>query len=129
MKLKKLKPLAVTDVPEKLKKGVLYICLECDVAVHLCPCGCGEKVVVIIAPDQWKLKFNGSNVTIFPSIGNSYFKCRSHYYIRDNRVIWLRKMPKTNTDERLSCNFAYVCSRIRYALKKTITYLKQKVKI
>lgn len=82
----------VSRIPNVIEKGILYVCLECNVIVHLCPCGCGEKVVIILAPEHWKIKYNGEGISIYPSIGNTYFSCRSHYYIRDNKVEWLEKM-------------------------------------
>lgn len=57
----------VRRVPEELEDGVLYICLECDVVVHKCACGCGEKVVLPLAPEHWKLYYDGV-VTLSPSI-------------------------------------------------------------
>ena len=44
----------VNRIPEKLYPGILYICLDCNVVVHLCACGCSEKVVIPLAPDQWR---------------------------------------------------------------------------
>lgn len=79
----------VSRVPTTLEPGTLYICLECNVVIHLCPCGCGEKVVLPIAPDQWHFNYDGEGVTLSPSIGNFQFPCRSHYFIRNNRVIWV----------------------------------------
>jgi hypothetical protein len=57
-------------------------------AVHRCACGCGEKVVTPFSPTDWKLIFDGETVSLHPSIGNWNFKCRSHYWIRENRVDW-----------------------------------------
>lgn len=86
----------VSTVPDKLEKGVLYISLECNVIIFLCACGCKEKVVLPIAPEHWHLKYDGEGISITPSIGNTYFDCRSHYYITDNKVQWLEKMKKYN---------------------------------
>ena len=52
MKLYEMKNKFVRRVPEELEDGVLYICLECDVVVHKCACGCGEKVVLPLAPEH-----------------------------------------------------------------------------
>lgn len=94
MKLNSFEHRFVARVPEVLEYGVLYVCLECNVIVHLCACGCGEKVVIAIAPEHWQFQYNGDGVSISPSIGNTYFRCRSHYYIREDKVIWLDKMPE-----------------------------------
>lgn len=88
MKLYEMKNKFVRRVPEELDDGVLYICLECDVVVHKCACGCGEKVVLPLAPEHWKLYYDGV-VTLSPSIGNYQYKCKSHYFIRNGKVIWV----------------------------------------
>lgn len=78
----------VQRVPEELEPGLLYVCFDCNVIVHLCACGCGKKVVLPIAPDFWRVKYNGEAVSLFPSIGNFQFPCKSHYWIRENVVVW-----------------------------------------
>ncbi len=43
-------------VPEKLEQGKVYISEEYGVAIHLCLCGCGEKVVMPIGgKDDWRI--------------------------------------------------------------------------
>ncbi|MGN1158331.1 MAG: DUF6527 family protein [Agathobacter sp.] len=78
----------VHRVPEKLKSGLLYICFDCNVVAHLCACGCGEKVILPIDPNFWSVKYDGETVSLAPSIGNFQFPCKSHYWIKENRVIW-----------------------------------------
>lgn len=92
MKIKKFEHQFVERVPKYLDEEVLYVCLSCNVVVHLCPCGCGEKVVTPISPEHWIFTYDGEGVSLKPSIGNTYFKCRSHYYIKRNTVEWLEKM-------------------------------------
>lgn len=75
-------------MPTGLKEGTLYISIRYRTAVHLCACGCGSKVVTPIKPAKWKLAYDGEGVSLYPSIGNWQFPCRSHYWIRDNRVEW-----------------------------------------
>lgn len=75
-------------IPKELQEHVLYVSFECNVTVHLCACGCGEKVVLPINPDCWSIQYNGEEVSLFPSIGNYQFPCRSHYWIRNNKVVW-----------------------------------------
>lgn len=78
----------VHRVPEKLKSGLLYVCFDCNVVVHLCACGCGRKVVLPIDPDFWSVMYNGETISLNPSIGNFQFPCKSHYWIKENQVIW-----------------------------------------
>ncbi len=89
MRLHEFIPQFVPRSPTELEPGILYVCLECNVAIHLCPCGCGEKVVLPLAPDQWNFSYDGDGVTLSPSIGNFQFPCQSHYFIRNNRVVWV----------------------------------------
>ncbi|MBP0019399.1 MAG: hypothetical protein J7647_17825 [Cyanobacteria bacterium SBLK] len=82
-----LKHQFVTQIPEQLQAGVLYISMEYATAIHLCCCGCGEEVVTPLTPHDWNMKFDGETVTLSPSIGNWSFACRSHYFIRRGRII------------------------------------------
>src|SRR3954447_16703840 len=72
--------------------------MEYATAVHLCACGCGSKVVTPFGPPDWQLTFDGT-VTLSPSIGNGQLPCRSHYYIHQDQIRWVRKMSNTATDE------------------------------
>jgi hypothetical protein len=76
----------VTFVPDELEYGVLYVTVEYRTAVHLCVCGCGNKVVTPLSPTDWTLIFDGKSVTLSPSIGNWSFKCKSHYWIRKDHI-------------------------------------------
>jgi hypothetical protein len=85
----------VEFIPEKLVPGQLYISVEYNTASHLCACGCGYEVSTTISPTDWNITYNGRSVSLSPSIGNSNFPCKSHYWIRGNRVVWESKMtPK-----------------------------------
>jgi hypothetical protein len=87
-------PQFVEFIPDRLQEGVLYISEKYGTVVHKCCCGCGEEVVTPLTPADWQLRKEGSNVTLFPSIGNWNFPCQSHYWIRKNRVEWARAMTK-----------------------------------
>lgn len=84
--MKMLKHKFVEFVPEKIEEGVLYISMEYCTAVHKCFCGCGNEVVTPLSPTDWKLTFDGKTITLYPSIGNWNFECRSHYWIRNSTV-------------------------------------------
>lgn len=81
----------VEFIPRDLEEGVLYISIRFSTAVHKCACGCGIKTVTPISPTDWKLSFNGKYVSLYPSIGNWQFPCRSHYWITENKVRWSDK--------------------------------------
>jgi Family of unknown function (DUF6527) len=78
----------VEFIPPELKEGVLYISVQYATAVHKCACGCGNKVVTPISPVSWQLLFDGKTVSLTPSIGSWQFPCRSHYWIRSNKIRW-----------------------------------------
>lgn len=88
VRLDEIHPKFVEFVPRELKEGVLYISETHKVAVHKCASGCGEKVVTPLSPVDWQVKKDGDFVSLYPSIGNWNFACRSHYWIRRNRIVW-----------------------------------------
>ena len=90
MRLRRIVPRFVEYIPNVLEDGVLYISVPYTTASHKCACGCGQRVVTPIKPTDWTLSWNGEEVSLNPSIGNWSFPCRSHYWIRNNRVIWSR---------------------------------------
>lgn len=84
----------VEHIPETLDEGVLYVSMTFATAMHLCCCGCGREVVTPLSPTGWKLIFDGETVSLSPSIGNWSLPCRSHYFIRGDRVQWSGDMPE-----------------------------------
>lgn len=78
----------VEFIPEIIEEGILYISVEYRTAVHNCVCGCGNKVVTPISLTDWKLTFYGKCVSLYPSIGNWNFPCRSHYWITRNEIVY-----------------------------------------
>ena len=83
----KLEHKFVHYIPEQLEPGVLYISMDYATAAHSCCCGCGEQVITPFTPTDWKLTFDGETVSLWPSIGNWNFHCKSHYIIRNSRVL------------------------------------------
>jgi hypothetical protein len=87
-------PQFVEFVPDALEEGVLYVSMSYAVAAHRCACGCGLEVVTPLSPTDWRLVFDGENVSLEPSIGNWSFPCRSHYFIRQGRIRWAANMSE-----------------------------------
>lgn len=81
-------------IPEDIEQGTLYISIPYATAVHKCCCGCGQEVVTPFSPTDWKLLFDGDSISLNPSIGNWEFACKSHYFIRNNQVIWCKQWDK-----------------------------------
>ena len=81
-----LEPRFVKTVPRDLEPGVLYVSMEYGTVVHSCCCGCGFEVVTPLTPTDWRLTFDGENVSLWPSVGSWNLPCQSHYVIENNRV-------------------------------------------
>ena len=78
----------VEFIPEEVKERTLYISKTYGTAVHKCCCGCGREVVTPLSPTGWQLTFNGTTVSLYPSIGSWSLPCQSHYFITNNKVVW-----------------------------------------
>lgn len=89
----------VDAIPSTLQDGVVYVSIEYGTVVHACCCGCREEVVTPLSPTDWKLIFDGETVSLFPSIGNWSLECRSHYWIREDRVYWARSWTEVEIAE------------------------------
>lgn len=90
-RLNRLEPEFCTNIPafNDMRQGVLYVSEEYETTSHLCCCGCKELVVLPFSPPVgWSYTRVGDKVTMSPSIGNWNFRCKSHYFIRENRVEW-----------------------------------------
>lgn len=82
----------VGSIPETLQANTLYVTTDEDVAGHLCPCGCEREVITPLSSTDWSISFDRRGASLFPSIGNWTFPCRSHYFIWDGAVVWARDM-------------------------------------
>jgi hypothetical protein len=77
-------------IPEELKEGVLYVCRNCAVTAHLCPCGCGDRAIVTIQTD-WQPSgwfFDEATISFSPSILNPVCPKKAHYYLKNGQVQW-----------------------------------------
>jgi hypothetical protein len=81
----------VEYIPNDLKDGTIYVSLAFAIVAHKCCCGCGNEVITPISPTDWQLTFDGESISLYPSIGNWNFECKSHYWIIRNRVKWARR--------------------------------------
>jgi hypothetical protein len=90
----------VDSAPDPLRLGTIYVSTKYRAIVHLCLCGCGEKVLLNLDPEAWSFTFDGRSISIHDSVGNVGLPCRSHYIVRRNRVEWLR--PLSGIDPNLA---------------------------
>lgn len=86
----KMTHLFVDIIPNEIDDNVLYVSMKYGTAIHKCACGCGNKVVTPFDEEKgWVLSFNGKTVSLTPSVGNWNLACKSHYWIKDGRVLWV----------------------------------------
>jgi hypothetical protein len=86
--MKKLQHKFVDCMPRPLEDGILYVSIRFRIVSHNCCCGCGNEVVTNLSPKGWQLTYDGESISLYPSIGNWDFKCRSHYWITRDTVRW-----------------------------------------
>lgn len=89
----------VEVAPPTLAEGVIYVSIAYAMVLHLCACGCGNKVVTPLSPAEWQLLYDGESVSLTPSVGNWEYPCRSHYWIRRNKVQWARRWSDSEITE------------------------------
>ncbi|MFC4144810.1 DUF6527 family protein [Micromonospora mangrovi] len=94
----------VDSAPDVLDDGVLYVSIRYATALHLCPCGCSSEIVTPISREGWSLTFDGVSVTLHPSVGNWNYPCRSHYWIRRNRIEWAKDRSHDGPDRHRSAS-------------------------
>lgn len=88
----------VEFIPDQLAEGTVYVSIPYATVVHRCASGCGKEVVTPLGPTDWQLVFDGESISLIPSIGNWSFPCRSHYWIRRNRVIWAPRWSRAQIE-------------------------------
>lgn len=88
----------VEFIPDVLSAGVVYVSIPYATAAHSCFCGCGSKVVTPLSRQGWSVTFDGESVSLSPSVGNYGLPCQSHYFIRDDQVVWARRMSQDEMD-------------------------------
>ena len=77
----------------KLEDGVFYVEDGSPYVGYNCPCGCGKVVILPTKKHQpdyngWGFSENNGKVTLSPSVLSAGFDCKSHYFIRDNKIDW-----------------------------------------
>lgn len=82
----------VEFIPREMDERTLYIAIEFATASHKCFCGCGAEVVTPISPVGWQITYDGEAVSLSPSVGSWSLPCKSHYWIRRDRVEWAPAM-------------------------------------
>jgi Family of unknown function (DUF6527) len=81
------------ELPNKLGAAIYIVRNETpNWAVLDCPCRCGERIDVNLMPARrpaWQLFTKHGKATPHPSFWMPSGKCGSHFWVRDNRIIWV----------------------------------------
>ena len=113
----KIKLLRVHKMPQALDPGILYVSEEYEIAMHLCPCGCGSKVSTPLGPTDWRFSDDRRGPSLYPSVGNWQKPCQSHYWIRNGEIVWAPKWTQEQILEgrrmEQKRSVAYVAKRER----------------
>ena len=107
----------VEQIPEQLKERTLYVSIPFATVLHKCCCGCGREVVTPLSPVAWSLGYNGKTISLYPSIGNWTFPCRSHYWIEHNKAVWAPQWSQDQIEAGRACEAK---ARERYFGKTTV---------
>lgn len=99
-------PFFITEIPDELLTGVLYISEIYGTAAHLCACGCKKKTITPLKPlwgDGWDLIKTGDKITLRPSIGNfnGQNPYHAHYFITNNNIEWCGNPPEDKLSQYL----------------------------
>lgn len=86
--INKISLLEVTYLPKELESGILYVSKKYGVAGHLCPCGCGNKIITPLGTTEWHLTVRKGKPSLNPSLGNWQLPCKSHYWIINGEIEW-----------------------------------------
>lgn len=115
LRLNHITPHEVALAPKPLLPGIIYISHNYRVALHMCCCGCGEKVVTPLSAAEWQVNLHNGQVSLYPSVGSGT-ACRSHYWIEEGRVVWTAPMTsqqiaRTRQNDRASLEAMYAARR------------------
>ena len=72
-----------------MKEGVLYATEIYGHAKHPCMCGCGNVVHTSLNKTHgWQLLKTNAVTSLVPSVYSRQLPCKSHYFLRNNTVVW-----------------------------------------
>jgi len=84
----------MNDIPEHLGGSVFVVGAATPKwAVLECPCRCGDRIDVNLMTSRrphWNLAISNTGATLAPSLWMPTDKCGSHFFVRNNRIVWVR---------------------------------------
>ena len=115
----------VEFIPQTIEEGVLYVSITYKTAAHKCFCGCGNVVFTPLIKGRWSLIFQGNHVSLYPSIGSANLVCRSHYFLTENNVDWMKPFSYSYKAEDSTREEFSIRDLIRKAVKKPLRIKKK----
>ena len=97
--VRNMEPVFVDAIPGELDEGRIYVALRYRTITHKCACGCGVEVNTPLHPTGWAITYDGSTISLWPSVGNWSEECQSHYWIEKSRVHWARPWKRSEVLE------------------------------
>lgn len=82
------------ELPDVIDPGVLVVAREDGIdweAGMICPCGCGDRLTVVLlegVKPRWDVRLSSTG---YPSLHPSIWRnsgCRSHFWLKNGRIIW-----------------------------------------
>ena len=100
-KAQEIRPRFVESIPPgRPPAGEFLISIKYGMGVLRCPCGCGNTMDVNIEPHRWSIKWDGEHISVCPSISSDWMGCRSHYWVRRNRIVWGYPISRTAEEKK-----------------------------
>lgn len=84
---------AVDRIPSELADEVIYVSEEYEIAALKCACGCGHSVTLLLGDGHQVVDRDGA-ADVSPSIGVWDAPCRSHFLIKNGKVVWANQMSE-----------------------------------
>lgn len=84
------------QLPRRLGKTLYLVGEPAKWAVLACPCGCGDRIDVNLMksrPPVWTLQRANGQISLSPSLWMPPEKCGSHFWVRNNRIVWTTDSP------------------------------------
>lgn len=84
---------STSDVPQHIGNKIFIVGHEKPKwAIFMCPCRCNEIIQVNLMSTHkpnWRVMVGHKGITLYPSVWIHAFSCKSHFWLKDNKVWWV----------------------------------------
>jgi len=85
---------SMNDLPNRLDGRIFVVGTgKPKWAVLECPCRCGERIDVNLMTSRrphWTIAVSAKGATLAPSLWMPAEKCGSHFFVRNNHILWVQ---------------------------------------